>query len=168
MDGHGRSLMDECVSVSSCVSMQCHTYTETELDELWPWQSEQATTSAAVDEINALMGDLASNWTVIGGDAVLLSYLTTNTSNMACVYTGDSGVIGYSGLLKCSTLNRFVHQMVSGYCVDFFDPLYTLAVCLIILAVIIIVANWIEVALRREVTDYKAVQPDFELKSIGG
>mmetsp|Transcript_25329 Transcript_25329/g.76290 ORF Transcript_25329/g.76290 Transcript_25329/m.76290 type:complete len:548 (+) Transcript_25329:58-1701(+) len=137
----------------------CHTYTDTQLNTTWAWREPQDSVAIAFNVIDSLMTDLSANWTAINGEAPLLVSIQANVSALGCAFSGDTGVLGYSGLLKCSTFNRFVHSMVSGYCVDVFDPLYTLTVCLLVVAIVVIFANWVEVALRREVPNYKVVKP---------
>lgn len=154
-----------CPALHSCRT-QCHTYTEAELNATWPWKSPQEKIRESYVTIESLMAPLNVNWTTISGDAALASYILSNTTSTGCVFSGDSGVLGYDGLLKCGTINRFVHTMISGYCEDVFDPLHTLTVCLLIIAISILVANWLEVALRREGANYKQVHPSVELKSM--
>jgi hypothetical protein len=138
---------------------QCDTYTDSDLNSTWPWRSNQDDVNTSVATIDNLMDDLNANWTSISGDATLASYTTTNVTNMGCAFSGDSGVLGYTGLLKCTTLNRFVHKMVAGYCEDVYAPLNTLAACLLVIAIVILLSNWVEVALRRESENYNQVAP---------
>jgi len=138
----------------------CHTYSNTKQNETWPWRTEQQTVADLQSNITSRMPTLKTTWASIGGDTSLSTELDENVTKLGCVFGGDDGVLGYAGMLKCGTLNRFVHQMVIGYCEDVFDPLNTLAACMLVLAISILFCNWLEVALRREPAGSTKVVPE--------